>query len=114
MKKITGIIFAAAILIAGFSAQDASAQGRINRRQSNQQERIVKGIKTRELTAREIYRLQRQQAQINRLESRYRKSGRGLSWRERYILEQRQDRASRSIYRQKHDRQDYNRSKRRY
>lgn len=113
MRKITGIIFAAAILVVGFSI-DASAQGRVNNRQNRQQERINRGIKTGELTAREVNNLQRQQQRIDRTEDRFRDSGKGLTWRERYILEQRQDRASRNIRRQNHDRQDYNRNRRRY
>ena len=113
MRKITGIIFAAAILLVGFTIE-TNAQGRVNNRQRYQQKRIVQGVKTRQLTAQEIYRLQRRQIAINRTEARFRKSGRGLTWRERYILEQRQDRASRSIYRQKHDKQNYIRNRRRY
>lgn len=113
MKNITAILFAAAFLVIGFSI-DANAQGRVNNRQNRQQERINRGIKTGELTAREVNNLQRQQQRIDRMEDRYRDSGKGLTWRERYRLEQRQDRASRNIYRQKHDRQDYNRNRRRY
>jgi hypothetical protein len=113
MKYITAIFFAAAVSVVGFSI-DANAQGRINNRQHKQQKRIVQGVKSGELTAREVYRLERRQLRINRTEDRFRDSGKGLTWRERYILEQRQDRASRSIYRQKHDRQDYDRRKRRY
>ena len=81
------------------------AEARIDKRQGNQQQRIGKGVANGSLTARETYRLERQQAGIARLEARSRSDGNGLNLRERPRIEQRQDRASRNIYRQKHDRQ---------
>ena len=109
MKKIIGLIFASLLIVVGFST-DSSAQtyrGRINNRESRQQRRIYQGARNGSLTPRETYRLERQQAQLRRTEARYRRSGGGLSWRERYKLERREDRTSRSIYRQKHDKQLY-------
>lgn len=108
MKKLVGLGFASLLLVLALAA-DSFAQRRyqtVNKRQINQQGRIYNGINSGELTRREAYRLQRQQYNINRTEQRFRRSGSGLSWRERYILDNRQDRASRNIYRQKHDRQD--------
>lgn len=109
MKKLIGLGFACALLILGLSADSFAQNGRyrtVNKRQRYQQGRIYNGINSGELTRREAYRLEKQQYRINRTEQRFRNSGSGLSWRERYILDQRQDRASRRIYRQKHDRQD--------
>ena len=79
------------------------AEARINQRQTHQQQRIYNGVSNGSLTARETYRLERQQAGIARLEARSRADGNGLNWRERARIEHRQDRASRNIYRQKHD-----------
>lgn len=81
------------------------AEARINQRQDNQQQRIAKGISTGKLTARETVRLEQQQVRIARYEARSRADGRGLNRAERARLEAKQDRASRNIYRQKHDRQ---------
>ena len=97
--------FTAALLSFGALAAAMPAEARINQRQERQQQRIFRGIGSGELNARETYRLERQQARINRYEARSRADGGGLGWRERYRLERMQDRASRNIYRQKHDRQ---------
>lgn len=83
----------------------APAEARINQRQDRQQVRIDRGISNGSLTARETARLERQQSRIASAEARDRADGGRLTWRERYRLEQRQDAASRNIYRQKHDRQ---------
>ena len=64
-------------------------------------------MKSGELTARESARIAREQVQINRMEKRFRSSGDGLSNRERVRLQREMNQASRHIYRQKHDRQDY-------
>jgi hypothetical protein len=83
----------------------APAEARINKRQDRQQVRIDRGIANGSLTARETARLERQQSRIASAEARARADGGRLTVRERYRLEQRQDAASRNIYRQKHDRQ---------
>lgn len=97
---------AAALLGFGALAASIPAEARINQRQGHQQQRIYRGIGSGELNARETYRLARQQAHIARYEARSRADGAGLTRRERARLERMQDRASRDIYRQKHDRQD--------
>lgn len=99
------MLFTAALGLGALAAA-MPAEARINQRQGHQQQRIYRGIGSGELTARETYRLERQQAHIARYEARSRADGGGLSWRERYRVERMQDRASRNIYRQKHDRQD--------
>lgn len=95
-------LFAAALL--GTVALAAtSADARINQRQGREQGRIYHGVQSGQLTARETYRLEREQAHIARYEAASRADGGGLSWRERYRIERMQDRASRDIYRQRHD-----------
>ena len=79
------------------------AEARVNQRQDRQQHRIVKGINNGSLTARETAGLAKQQASIRKYERRSRADGNGLSLVERARLEHRQDRASKSIYRQKLD-----------
>jgi Spy/CpxP family protein refolding chaperone len=113
MKKATTLVFAALFLVLSFAvsdfAQTKSRHYSINHREARQQRRIRQGIKSRELTAQEVYKLEKQQAKLRRTEARYRRSGNGLTWRERYKLQRQLNRTSRTIYRQKHDRQDYNR-----
>ena len=107
MKTILTISFGILVCLA-FTVSDASAQRRgINERQQNQRQRIWKGVRSGELTARETGRLAREQYQIQRMETRFRGSGDGLSDRERARLRHEQNQASWQIYRQKHDRQDY-------
>ncbi len=81
------------------------ADARINQRQNHQQHRIAKGINNGSLTAREASRLEHQQARIDRYETRSRADDGGLDRTERLRLHNMQNRASRNIYRQKHDAQ---------
>lgn len=108
MKKIIGLLFASLILVAGFS-MEASAQTNINQRQRNQQRRIYRGIRSGQLNGREAVRLERGERNTNRMERRFRRSGGGLSYRERVRLQERLNNNSNRIYRQKHDRQHYRR-----
>lgn len=111
MKKTIGLIFATLAIVTGLSAETLAQRyygnGSIDSRQRRQQQRIYNGVRNGSLNRRETYRLQRQQYRIYRAESRYRRSGGGLSWRERYLLQRRLNNASRNIYRQKRDRQRY-------
>jgi hypothetical protein len=101
-----GIMRLAAAFVCVFvaSAIGASAQG-INARQARQQARIYRGIASGELTRQEAQRLEMQEARIAAIEARDRRSGDGLSARERHQLERDLNRESRNIYRQTHDHQ---------
>jgi hypothetical protein len=83
------------------------AQG-INDRQQNQRARIRQGVRSGELTRREAGRIQARQARIRVNEAYARRSGGEFTARERVRIQRQQNRASRQIYRQKHDRQDRN------
>jgi hypothetical protein len=96
-------LFAAALAAGATIAAAAPAEARIDQRQGHQQHRIHAGVRSGELTGREAWRLERQQARIARYERRSRADGPGLTGRERTRLERMQDRASRNIYRQRHD-----------
>ena len=95
------------------TASDTSAQSRyrplrgINDRQQDQHQRIRQGVRSGELTARETGRLVAEQVRIDRMEDRFRASGDGLSASERARLQRQLNQASRHIYLQKHDGQDY-------
>ena len=110
--KMNFVVAAAALFVFFGLSLEANAQGRtrrasINQREHNQAVRIRNGVRSGELTARETGRLVREQVQIRRMEDRFRDSGDGLSPRERVRLRHELNQASRHIYRQKHDSQDY-------
>jgi hypothetical protein len=99
-------LFAATLLgAAALGLAATPAEARINQRQGREQTRIYHGVRDGQLTARETFRLEREQGRIARYEARSRADGPGLTYRERYRLEHMQDRASRDIYRQRHDAQ---------
>ena len=74
--------------------------------QRDQRQRIHQGVRSGELTRREATRMYSRSADLSRDYARDRRDGGGLSAGERRRLEIRQGALSRSIYRQKHDRQD--------
>ena len=112
MKKSLGLIFASFVALCGLSvvsfAQNNHPKHKlnINHRQENQQDRIGQGVTSGELTAREAARLERGEVRINREEKRFRKSGDGLTLKERAKLERDLNKESQHIHNQKHDNQD--------
>jgi len=109
MKKQLGIVLAAVVFTIGFSivanAQEYRRNHNINAREARQERRIYQGIESGQLTQREALRLDRREDHIESLEARYRRTGDGISPRERARLERDLNRTSRDIYRQKHDNQ---------
>jgi hypothetical protein len=80
----------------------ADAQAGISARQRRQQARIAQGVRSSELTPSEAARLEAQQRRIRREERRYHADGVLGPW-ERADLNRDLNRASRDVYRQKHD-----------
>jgi hypothetical protein len=107
MKQQLGIVLAAFVVMIGFSivtnAQANRRSHNINTRETRQERRIYQGIASGELNQREALRLDREEDRIDQIEARYRRTGDGLSPRERERLERDLNRSSRDIYRQKHD-----------
>lgn len=101
MKKLNVSIITI-MVIASFLLVDSAFAGRAGKRQVRQQKRIHQGIATDELTAGEVRRLEREQRKIQRKKRRFQRDGE-LSAEERLRLERQQDRASRHIYRAKHN-----------
>ncbi|HEU0005156.1 MAG TPA: hypothetical protein VFS12_04105 [Terriglobia bacterium] len=89
----------AVFLLAG----NLSSAGTINQREWQQQARIWRGYRSGDLTPREFRRLEREQALIRRSEARARRCD--FTARESMRIQREQDRASRHIFRQSHDRQ---------
>ena len=73
-----------------------SYPSRVDQRQYNQQRRIERGLYNGRLTPRELGALSRQQHKIARLESHFKSDG-WLSWRERQVLQHKQNQASQRI-----------------
>ena len=76
----------------------------INARKENQQDRIAQGVNSGQLTARETAHLERNEARINREETRMRAHDDGrLTARDRHVLARQQNRESAAIARDKHN-----------
>ncbi|MBI4989923.1 MAG: hypothetical protein HZC23_14000 [Rhodocyclales bacterium] len=100
----------AALLVSAFAlpALAQTSTPRIDQRQANQQQRIDQGAQSGALTDREAARLEKGQANVQKMEDKAAADG-TVTAREKARIERAQDRQSRRIARQKHDRQhDYN------
>ena len=101
MKTMHRVI--AAVVGMGMMAGAAQAQT-VDQRHYNQQQRVDQGLRNGSMTLREARGVERQQRSIDRQEARmrYRNGGR-LNGYDRAVLQHREDRASRHIYRAKHN-----------
>ena len=104
-RKISALIFGAFVCATVLPSANLFAANPINRREHREQLRIRQGGRTGELTAKEVRKLEKEQARIRRAEARAKSDGQ-LTAKERACLEKRLNHASRDIYRQKHDKQD--------
>jgi len=115
MKKMFSILIAISIstVFAAVSlAQDThSGPGKktpgIKQRQKNQQKRIGQGVRSGELTAKETIRLEKEQKEIQQ-EKKEAKSDGSVTKEERKEIHQDQNKASRHIFRAKHNKKDRN------
>lgn len=101
MKKILSSLLC--VLTLSLTVLPSAEAARSDRRQARQQVRIQEGRASGALTRRESRALRHQQRHIHRAERRARADG-FYSPRERAKIERKQDRASRQIYRAKHNR----------
>lgn len=106
MRRLMGSILSLAFLFGAVATASAKTPV-IDRRERHQQARIRQGLKSGELTRREYLRLESEQARIRFAEAKAKSDG-VVTCRERHRLDHMLDRASRDIYRQKHDGQDRN------
>jgi len=93
----------AVALSALFSGAAFAQQGNLQR-DANQQQRIEQGVKSGQLTDKEAARLEKREAHIQRTQARAMSDGTETKAEKAHIARE-QDRASRAIYRQKHDAQ---------
>ena len=109
--KIRTLIAAVALTLgaAAFAQAPAAPAGplatpRIDQRQVNQQNRIDQGVNSGQLTAREAVRVEKREGKIAVHEAKAKADG-VVTPSERRRLRREENRASKAIYRQKHDRQ---------
>jgi hypothetical protein len=100
MKVVLGIS-AATVLMTG-ALYAGTNDPRIEQREQKQEKRIDQGVKSGELTPGEAARLERQQTKIKQDEARMKSDGK-LTKKERRKLTREQNRASKNIYRKKHN-----------
>jgi hypothetical protein len=91
------------VMTAAMAQAEAETSG-IDQRQANQELRIDQGISSGQLNQLEADRLDQQQAHINRMEDKAKSDG-VVTKKERRRIHKAQDKASKRIYREKHDRQ---------
>lgn len=84
--------------------KDPLATPRIDQREVNQQKRIDQGVASGQLNAKETRRLDKREAKIAADEAKAKSDGK-VTKAERRHLRREENRASKAIYRQKHDRQ---------
>jgi len=103
--KQTLLVLGGVLLAAGVAYGQAETP-RIDQRQANQEQRIDQGIASGQLTQHEANKLEKQQQHIDTMENKAKSDG-VVSKNERARLHAAQDRASKNIFRQKHDRQKH-------
>ncbi len=92
-----------ATALLALSTSVAMAQN-INQRKVDQQGRIAQGVRSGQMTARETGNVETREASINREEHAMHRADNGrLTHADRAALTRRQNRVSRSIYRDKHN-----------
>jgi opacity protein-like surface antigen len=103
MKKLLLAVCAMMLMMSGMVFAQAETPV-IDQRQTNQDQRIDQGIASGQLNEREANRLNKQQGRIGKMEDRAMSDG-VMTKRERARIGAAQNRASRHVARQKHDRQ---------
>jgi hypothetical protein len=86
------------------AAPTAPATPRIDQREANQEARIQKGVASGQLTPKETYRLEKEQAAVGKAEANAKADGK-VTRKERHRIVRLQDKASHDIHAQKHDAQ---------
>lgn len=108
MKTFKTVALATTLAFASLGAFAQSASSpvtpRADAREARQDTRIQNGVASGELNAKETYRLEKQQANINQAEANAKADGK-VTRAERRQIERKQDRASKNIRHQKHDAQ---------
>lgn len=107
MKKIIikSLILAGLFFALGFDSTAQTATPKVSDRHVNQCKRISEGVRSGELTHKEIKQIVRQQRNIQRTKRRAKADGK-VTLVEKAIIVSKQDHASRNIARKKHNSRD--------
>ena len=97
-------VLAAALALLAVAGLPLAEAGVIKNRETRQQKRIADGVESGQLTARETARLEGEQARIEADRQKALSDG-TLTKKEKARLTREQNRASRRIYKEKHDAQ---------
>ena len=104
MKFSTIAIGSASLFLIAAVAQTAPPPGTAGQRKANQQARIAQGVKSGQLTAHETGNLETREASVNKEERNMRAANGGkLTAADRTALNNRQNKISNSIYKDKHN-----------
>lgn len=103
MKQVMFAVSAFVLMSAMPTAQAAEAPV-IDQRQVNQEQRIEKGVESGQLNEREAARMNKQQDRVEKMEDKAKADG-VVTNKERAKIGAAQNRTSRNIAREKHDRQ---------
>lgn len=102
MKNMFLTIIAAGLALSATGT--AFAQGRVQQRQENQQDRIANGVKNGSLTPKETAHLENKEAKLNKeIRTDRKANGGNLTNNEKRQINRQQNRLSKDIYVQKHD-----------
>jgi hypothetical protein len=101
--KHTVLAIGGVLLAVGMAYGQAETPG-IDQRQANQEQRIDQGIASGQLTQHETNKLEKQQQHIDNMENKAKSDG-VVTKKERTRIHAAQDKASKKLFRQKHDRQ---------
>ena len=102
MKRFTGVIMTGALLVLTLAHPLLARAGEIEERQKRQQERIGEGIASGELKPKEAVKLEAEQGAIQKKKRRYKSDGK-LTPKEKAKLNKDLNKASKDIYKEKHD-----------
>ena len=98
------VLLIGGVLLAVGMAYGQAETPRVDQRQANQEQRIDQGIASGQVTEHEANKLEQQQRHIDNMENTAKSDG-VVTKKERARLHAAHDKASKKIYRQKHDRQ---------
>lgn len=104
MHFVKFVSLAAVAVLASPAFAQTTSTPRIDQRQENQERRIEQGVQSGQLNQREAARLEKGQARVQKMENRAAADGK-VTAKERARIEREQDKQSRRIYREKHDKQ---------
>ena len=104
MKRVVSILLSVTFILGLGLCAMAQKTPVVDNREKRQQKRIKRGVKSGELTRKEVVKLEAGQAKTQAMEAKAKSDGK-VTRKERANLQRQENRTSRKIYRQKHDAQ---------